>query len=148
MGVRRADGGTELCPELVFLIHEVEPGALIDVPVQYIAGICVVVCLSRRIICHMPAAYINQIRGVAAAVVSIFYGSAPVPAVGIVCFNIEIMSERLGVHNPSCHGSAFGILVISLVDNVIDCSIVLECPRQGLVESPEVIVAEIVAEHH
>ena len=53
MGVRRADGGTELCPELVFLIHEVEPGALVDVPVQDIVGICAVVCLSRRIVSNV-----------------------------------------------------------------------------------------------
>ena len=49
---------------------------------------------------HIPShgLVISACQGIGHALVCVLYGSASVPAVGIVCLKVEIMPERLGIY--------------------------------------------------
>ena len=89
----------------------------------------------------------SSFEKVRTAVECILVRSILVPAVLIVGLKIEVMTERLGIDESSAQRRALGILIITLVYDLIRPCRCFGIPDlgQGLVQSEHLVVAEAVA---
>ena len=96
MLVLRVRGDTQLGADVAFLIHEGETGALVDVPVQDLAGVVFVPAAIAQILHRMRIIVDLEITGL--AVVDVLVGVGEVVAVLVASFHIETAAQRLRIH--------------------------------------------------
>ena len=148
VGIVGVDSKADLGVQFLALVHQVSSYALVDVPIDYPVGVCLIEGLRSVKVIDVV---ISVERRDERAVIRILSGRGIVPPEFVIRTCIPVVSKRLSVRQTARDAAVARILVISLVDYGIlhhgflsDNNVV---GSQGLVESLHIIVAEVVIDH-
>ncbi|CCZ43196.1 unknown [Bacteroides sp. CAG:545] len=138
---RRNYRSSDLGPEFVLLVHEVETCTVSLVLVQHIIGIlgvpglahddvlsAAVLSCSRaevRVVCD------TEFRTRISRIVSVLRGLVLAPSILVIRLKIEPGTQRLRIDKPAAYRRRLGILVVALIDYFIDIIRAVTCGSEG-----------------